>query len=200
MPHWARRCCIPEVRCRKPGWPGRAHLRSPSALAILNIDYGRFGGFGPYRQHGGAYRSALALAQRFSDLAATRPGSADLPVSDRMMGMSLHYLGDQRAARGYLERMLDRYVAPADRSHKVRFMFDLPAITRASPAQILWLQGWADQATCVPLNWQSMAACTADVRPRRAGLGGQGACPIALYTGDLATLERSVGNAARPRD
>jgi tetratricopeptide (TPR) repeat protein len=59
-------------------------------------------GLWAYRQHGGAYRSALALAQRFSDLAATQADPADLPISDRMMGLSLHYLGDQRIARSHL--------------------------------------------------------------------------------------------------
>jgi hypothetical protein len=46
----------------------------------------------------GAYRTALALARRFSDLAATGADPADLLIADRMMGSSLHYLGDQSAA------------------------------------------------------------------------------------------------------
>jgi hypothetical protein len=94
----------------------------------------------------GAYRTALALAQRFSDLAARGAEPADLPIADRMMGSSLHYLGDQSAARSHLERMLDRYVAPAHRSHRVRFVYDQQVIARGVLAQILWLQGWVDQA------------------------------------------------------
>ena len=40
------------------------------------------------------------------------------------MGAALHFLGEQTRARGYTERMLERYVAPPNRSDVVRFQFD----------------------------------------------------------------------------
>ena len=148
-------------------------------------------GLWAHGQHSGAYRSALALAKRFSDLAATRADSADLSISDRMIGSSLHYLGDQRTARGHLERMLDRYVAPASRSHNARFMFDQPVISRGILAQILWLQGWADQAIRVAKRAVDDAR-TADHPASLCWALVEGACPVALYTGDLEALERSL--------
>src|SRR5271155_142054 len=60
----------------------------------------------------GEYRTALALAQRFCNLAASQPDPVDLLFGDRMMGVPLHYLGDQTSARRHIERMLARYVTP----------------------------------------------------------------------------------------
>ncbi|MGH8502428.1 MAG: ATP-binding protein [Gammaproteobacteria bacterium] len=148
-------------------------------------------GLWAYRQHSGAYRSALALARRFSELAATEADSADLPIADRMIGSSLHYLGDQRAARSHLERMLNHYVAPVYRSHKVRFIYDQPVITRGILTQIIWLQGWADQA----IRAARLAVEDARAADHPASLCWalvEAACPVALYTGDLAALERSL--------
>jgi hypothetical protein len=49
----------------------------------------------------GAYRTALGLAQRFSDLAATGADLADLLIADRMMGSSLH-IWETRALQGVI--------------------------------------------------------------------------------------------------
>jgi predicted ATPase len=70
-------------------------------------------------------------------------------------------------------------------------MFDLPVITRATLAQILWLQGCADQATRVA-QLAVEDARTADHPASLCWALVEGACPVALYTGDLATLERSL--------
>jgi predicted ATPase len=59
---------------------------------------------------GGQYRTALALAQRFCALAASRTDAADRPIGDRIIGVTQHYLGDQPSARHHIERMLARYV------------------------------------------------------------------------------------------
>ncbi|MCA1852365.1 MAG: hypothetical protein LC647_08215 [Beggiatoa sp.] len=142
----------------------------------------------------GAYRTALGLAQRFSDLAATGADPADLLIADRMMGSSLHYLGDESAARSHLDRMLDRYVAPAHRSHRVRFVYDQQVIARGVFAQILWLQGWVDQAIRAAQHAVEEARA-ADHPPSLCWALLEGACPIALYIGDLAALERSVAMA-----
>jgi predicted ATPase/DNA-binding winged helix-turn-helix (wHTH) protein len=148
-------------------------------------------GLWAYRHLSGACRSALALAQRFSEFSAARGDSADLCVGDRMMGLSLHYLGDQRNARDHLERMLSRYVAPAYRSHRVRFVYDQTVIARSILAQILWLQGFPDQAIRVA-QLVVEGARAMDHPPSLCWALAEGACPVALYAGDLAALERSL--------
>ena len=69
----------------------------------------------------GEFPAALALASRFRSLAATMTDPADLPVADRMVGVSLHFLGDQTGARRHIELMLDRYISRDYRSDAVRF-------------------------------------------------------------------------------
>jgi hypothetical protein len=98
------------------------------------------------------------------------------------------------AARSHLERMLDRYVAPAHRSHRVRFVYDQQEIARGVFAQILWLQGWVDQAIRAAQHAVEEARA-ADHPPSLCWALLEGACPIALYIGDLAALERSVAMA-----
>lgn len=53
----------------------------------------------------GALRTALGLATEFSSL-TQQTSELDRCVGDRMLGHSLHLLGEQAAAREHLERML----------------------------------------------------------------------------------------------
>jgi predicted ATPase/DNA-binding winged helix-turn-helix (wHTH) protein len=98
------------------------------------------------RVNAGECRVALTLAQRFYSLAQDRGGLADLPIGDRLIGVSLHYWGDQTNARRHIEHMLSAYAAPVQRSPVIRFIFDQRVMTRVVFARILWLQGFPDQA------------------------------------------------------
>jgi predicted ATPase/DNA-binding winged helix-turn-helix (wHTH) protein len=81
-------------------------------------------GLWSYRLSRGEHRAAQALAQRFSSLAANTADPADLLIGARLVGVSLHYLGDQADARRHLEHMLSHYVAPVYRPHAIRFQYD----------------------------------------------------------------------------
>src|SRR5438270_4908807 len=72
----------------------------------------------------GECRVALTLARIFYSLAQVRGDPADLSIGDRMIGVSLHYWGDQTNARHHIERMLSGYVAPVQRSPLIRFQLD----------------------------------------------------------------------------
>jgi hypothetical protein len=72
----------------------------------------------------GEYREAMAAAQEFRGIAAGTGHADDLAISDRMLGVSLHYLGDQIRAREHIESMLSRDVTPLHRSDILRFQFD----------------------------------------------------------------------------
>jgi predicted ATPase/DNA-binding winged helix-turn-helix (wHTH) protein len=134
----------------------------------------------------GQFRAAVGLAQRFSEAAVD---DADRAVGDRMMGVCLHFLGDQPEARRHIERMLGRYVPPPSRSHVVRFQFDQQVTARITLSRVLWLQGFADEALRVcESNIQhalsidhTLSLCNALV---------QGACPVALLAGVLPLAER----------
>jgi predicted ATPase/DNA-binding winged helix-turn-helix (wHTH) protein len=92
----------------------------------------------------GQLRSALHTAQRFAAVAGADP--ADTPVADRMVGLSLYFLGDQTNARAHIERMLECYVTPVPDTHVLRFQLDQRVAARVSLAEVLWLLGFPEQA------------------------------------------------------
>jgi TolB-like protein/predicted ATPase len=149
-------------------------------------------GLWAYRLNSGEYRVSLELAQRFCRVAA-RPevDPADLPVGGRMIGTSLHYLGDQTDVRRRIERMLADYIPPVYPRDTTRFQFDQRVTARATLPRILWLQGFPDQA---------MRTAQTNVEDARAidhalslcNALADAACPIALFTGDLEAGERFV--------
>jgi tetratricopeptide (TPR) repeat protein len=145
-------------------------------------------GLGAHRANSGEYRAALALAHEFGDLAASGGNPDDLAVADRMAGVILYYLGDLTNARRRLERHLAHPVARVRHAQTVRFQIDHGVSVRALLSRILWCQGFPDQA-----------ADTARLAIDDAGAQGhalslchalaQGACPVALYNGDLPAAE-----------
>jgi predicted ATPase/DNA-binding winged helix-turn-helix (wHTH) protein len=143
------------------------------------------------RLNHGEYRVALTLAHRFCSLAQDRGDPADLPIADRMIGTSLHYWGDQTNARHHIERMLGGYVAPVQRLPLVLFQFDQRLVARIVLARILWLQGFPDEA------WRTAQSTVDDARALDHAVSlrlalSKAACPVALFTGDLAAAESYV--------
>ena len=136
------------------------------------------------------FGEALALAQRFCT-AANNADPADRLVGDRILGASLHFLGDQTGARRHIERMLSRYVTPVNRSDVVRFQFDQRVTARITLARVLWLQGFADEAM------RTVESIIDDALSIKHTLSlcnalAQAACPVALLAGDLPAAERFI--------
>jgi predicted ATPase len=142
-----------------------------------------------YSMNTGEFRAALPLAERSYSLAEKRADPADLVVADRMLGVSLHYLGDQARARHHLERMLTRYAVPANRSRSMRFLVDQQVIGRAVLARIAWLQGFPDQAMRAALSNAEDARAAEHAISLCYALH-EAACPVALLAGDLPAAER----------
>jgi predicted ATPase len=141
------------------------------------------------RTNHGESREALAIAERFSELAAAMGATAEERIGERMKARSLHLLGDLVGARDYVERMLERYVPPARRSHVARFQYDQRLLARITLARVLWLQGYADQAlreiaTAVEMSGSIRHTLTL------AHVLSDAACPIALMIGDLDLATR----------
>jgi predicted ATPase/DNA-binding winged helix-turn-helix (wHTH) protein len=141
----------------------------------------------------GRHRIALTLAQRFSVLAAKRAESRDRPVCEQMIGISQHYLGDQPSARRHLECVLACDSTP-DQSWSTitRFEIDTRVTARVFLAWSLWLQGFPDQAMRTAESSIADASATNHAISLCFALA-QGACRIALFTGDLAAAERYTG-------
>jgi predicted ATPase len=142
------------------------------------------------RLNNGRFREALEFAEQFSRAAAKSPDPVDLPIGDRMMGLSLHYLGDQIGARYHFERMLSQYIAPARPAHSIRFQFDLRVTAHIALAEVLWVQGYPDQAMrAVHSNIEESGTLHHTLSLCNA-LGK--AAPVALLAGDLEAAERFV--------
>jgi predicted ATPase len=139
----------------------------------------------------GKYRAALRLAQRFYGLAQDRGDPADLPIADRMIGVSLHYWGDQTNARRHIECMLSGYVTPVQWLPLIRFQFDQRVVARVALARILWLQGFPDQARSTAQSAVDDARALDHAVSLCLALN-KAACPVALFTGDLAAAENYV--------
>ena len=143
-----------------------------------------------FRVSRGECRAALALAERFCDRVANNANPAELLVGERMVGVSLHYLGDQANARRRLEHMLSRYVAPAHRSHAIRFQYDQQVAARMILARILWLQGFPEQA--LRTAQENVEDARAIDHALSLCYALEAACLVALWIGDLPAAERSV--------
>jgi predicted ATPase len=131
----------------------------------------------------------LALARRFCDVVADAPDPADRLVGERMLGHSLHLLGDQAGAREQIEHVLGHYVAPVRRSHAVRFHVDQRIMARNTLARVLWLQGFPDQALREVEGNVEDALSLGHALPLCNALA-LGACPVALLAHDLAASGR----------
>jgi len=134
------------------------------------------------------FAAALSLAQRFRALAQD---ANEQLIGDRIIGVALHFIGDQPGAREHTERMIAHYVAPTHGSHIIRFQNDQLVAARRVLAPVLWLQGYPEQA--MRMIEKSVAdALAIDHAITLCNMLSQSACPIALLTGDLEATERYV--------
>ena len=139
------------------------------------------------RLNQGAFRDALRLAEDFAELSKETSDTFDLAMADRVIGTSLHFLGDQKSARRYIESAIRQM--PGGAWPASRFQADQRVTSRYFLARILWLQGFPESAMRLAVYNVENAAASENALSFGSVLG-QGACPIALWTGDLEAAER----------
>ena len=164
-------------------------LELAESLADTEYQLRALWGLWHFRVARGECRTGLGLAERFCERVA-QAAPADWPLGERMVGASLHYLGDQTTARQHLERMLGSYVDSVRRSHAIRFQYDQKVAAQMVLARILWLQGFPEQAL------RKAQENVEDARRVDHALSLCGAlelpCLVAIWSGDLPVAERSV--------
>jgi predicted ATPase len=133
----------------------------------------------------------LDLAEKFRDLARRGSDPVEPLIGARMMGFSLHYLGDQTAARRHLEETLRGYDARVQQSDIVRFQSDQRVRARTRLAVVLWLQGYPDRAMQAVEESVAEAMAGGHAGTLASALA-QGACRVALACGDLVAASRFV--------
>jgi predicted ATPase/DNA-binding winged helix-turn-helix (wHTH) protein len=141
--------------------------------------------------YGGEARKALALAEQFRAFGGGDVDATKHLLGERSIGVSLHLVGQQTAARDALERMLARYVPTVHRWQTVGSQIDHALMARATLARILWLQGTADQAL------QMVSAAVVAARTQAHAISScfvlfEAAIPIALLVGDFPAAHRAL--------
>ena len=116
---------------------------------------------------------------------------SDALIGRRLIGTTLHVLGNQSEARRHVEPVINADFATSRRSHIVRYQFDQRVLGHCYYARILWLQGFADQALRVAESIVDDAR-TSDRLTSLLFALHHAACPVALYAGDLAAADHYV--------
>jgi predicted ATPase/DNA-binding winged helix-turn-helix (wHTH) protein len=136
------------------------------------------------RTNNGQPREALAIAEKFSALAASMNASAEERIGERMRARSLLFLGALADAQDCVDQMLDRYAPPVKKSHLARFQYDQKLLARITLARVLWLRGCADQARREIVSIVDEAVLLNHTLTL-AHVLSDAACPVALMIGDL---------------
>jgi predicted ATPase len=163
------------------------------AVGLGETDYRLRALWGLWAGHvnNGHFQRALGLAEDFRAAAHDSAEPADILVGERLVAAASHFLGDQVVARERIEHMLHHYVAPARRSHIVRFQFDQGVTARITLARVLWLQGFPDKA----MREVESTVTDALALNHELSIGNtlaQAACPVSLLAGDLAAADRFI--------
>jgi predicted ATPase/DNA-binding winged helix-turn-helix (wHTH) protein len=141
--------------------------------------------------YAGTPAAGLAFAQRFMDLAVTLDDPIKVVLAHRIIGISLHYLGDQPAARRHLMQVVEHYVRAAHLVHVIGSRLDHLTVTRATLARVLWQQGEADEA--LRLSELALADALADDHLMSIlYVLVEAFIPLTIARGDYAEAERYI--------
>lgn len=143
------------------------------------------------RRSRGQYREALSFAKTYEALARAAGDPAFTLLGDRILGLTHHYLGDQEAARSYMERV--RSIARSTPNPpNTDFQVGPEVAAAALLPRILWLQGLPDQARAA-LDSVIEIARRSDHWFSLYYVLGLSGCQLSLWTGDLAATETYLG-------
>lgn len=171
------------------------HLKEALAIAdeIHDVDYQlrMLWAIPVYLVFTGDYRAALGYLRRLRTVARQHGDAADLLSADRLIATAFHYFGRHASARSRLEQTLPHYLTPLQQSHISRFQFDQRSAARGTLANVLWIQGYPEQAR----RMARLALEDAEDSEHPLSLSstlGNTTFPIALYTGDIAAADLGI--------
>ncbi|WP_132661693.1 ATP-binding protein [Rhizobium azibense] len=137
----------------------------------------------------GEYRASRDNADRFVRLAQN---SLDRFIGDRMLSMTLFCMGDFRGARRHADLMLAHDVfTDIPPGGSVRFRFGQSVSARIQPAQLLWMQGFPDQAVRAADSAVEAARASGHAISLCEALA-RWSCPILVHVGDLAAADCAI--------
>ncbi|HEY9348392.1 MAG TPA: winged helix-turn-helix domain-containing protein [Inquilinus sp.] len=146
-------------------------------------------GLSSYHRTRGSHRTALSFAEQCRDAADESGDPATRLAADRLIAGALFNLGRYDDARRILDHYLAQYRGPAQPANNARFPYDQHVRASGILSNILWLQGYPDQAVHIAER---------TVQEARAELHGSDLCdvlvhwplPVVLYVGDWIAAER----------
>lgn len=140
------------------------------------------------RSYSGELPGVMELAARFQRI--TPPADRYIAPSsmERLVATALHYAGEQAASRVKLEQIRDNYVAPSGKSRLSRIQLDQRSAALAALANVLWVQGYPDQA--MSSVWAAMSAARESSHaPSIMYAIANAAFPIMIHTGEHAAAD-----------
>jgi predicted ATPase len=147
-------------------------------------------GLWSFEENVGRFPEALNLARRFCDLAMRSSNPADLATGDRILGVTLHYLGDRAGAETYFERSLARLDSTVHAGHAIHFQYNQSLAARAYVPKLLWLRGLPDTALRATRSVVDDAVAMGHALSLCLVL--MGACPVALLIDDIGAAKHFV--------
>src|SRR5262249_17518808 len=128
---------------------------------------------------------SLTFAKRYADLAAAGSDATRAVLGRRIIGVSLHYCGDQLAAHPHFEHVLSHY----DHDWQVLgTKLDHSTLTRATMAPGLWLRGYPDQARHL-IDQAMQEATEQDSLISILYVLVEAALPLSFFSGDLPSTQ-----------
>jgi predicted ATPase/DNA-binding winged helix-turn-helix (wHTH) protein len=138
----------------------------------------------------GDYHTALQLALRYSDAAASAGDLGACHLADRIVALTYHLLGQQPQAQQWTERALQQ-PRELDPSSGMGYQVETPIAMPALLARILWIRGFPDQAAAAAA--QSIAAAERSGHSFAMGYAMTfGTLPVALWTGAQEEVRRQL--------
>ena len=140
--------------------------------------------------YGGRPREALGFAERYAAAVIDDDDTITRLPGERIIGVSLHLLGEQASARARLEGTLARH-ALTTRYYTPGFRFDHATMARVTLVRVLWVMGHSEQALALLDNVMlevrqanhPLAICYAVI---------EAAVPILVMNGDLHGAAREL--------
>jgi predicted ATPase/DNA-binding winged helix-turn-helix (wHTH) protein len=143
----------------------------------------------------GASGAARMFAQRFADVVVVSGAESMRRVGEYMAGMNLFYAGELAAARLNIEKGMRVADTPVVTSDVLHFSLEQTVAASANLSNILWLQGYPDEAIRMAERSIEFASSAGHGLSLAYALAWC-ACKIALQTGDLAGAQRCLERLA----
>ena len=136
--------------------------------------------------------AGLALSRQVDEIAQKISSPVALATADCLLGSSLLWVGEYAEARSRVEQGSRYNSSSVRRDHRLRSGYDHFIHTQTLRAQILWVQGLADQSLELTRTVLIEAERTAHPVSLNLALTWAG-CGIPLRAGDLRMAEQSIG-------